>query len=351
VGSLDILRFVAVSLVVVQHYPSPRLLLHYGWTGVDLFFVLSGFLVSGLLFSEYRARGDVDAKRFLVRRGFKIYPPFWSLIAITCAGIVYAGGTVPLKNLFCELAFVQNYGPGLWVHTWSLAVEEHFYFGVAGAFVAWRSPGIRSIILRIPPHIRVLAVPVGVIVVRCFTVALVPARFKLLGMGTHARIDALFSGATIAYFYHAHPEELEAFVRRFRWALGAGALLLLVPLAFVAPWTPFLETIGFTNVYLAFDAVLLLTLYAPQLRGDLPLVPRGMASLGRFSYGTYLWHVPLEEVVLRQHFPRLFSEPSLLGFVVFLALSFAVGIVSTKIVEAPSLRFRDKVFPARATAL
>jgi peptidoglycan/LPS O-acetylase OafA/YrhL len=55
--------------------------------------------------------------------------------------------------------------------------------------------------------------------------------------------------------------------------------------------------------------------------------------------------------VLRQHFPRLFSEPSLLGFVVFLALSFAVGIVSTKIVEAPSLRFRDKVFPARATAL
>ena len=74
--SLDVLRCVAVLLVVGYHMPYYRLWGRIGWIGVDLFFVLSGFLISGLLFREFRDTGSIDVKRFLIRRGLKIYPSF-----------------------------------------------------------------------------------------------------------------------------------------------------------------------------------------------------------------------------------------------------------------------------------
>src|SRR5436189_6436623 len=88
---LDILRVCAVLLVFGRHYPTPAeapefwknlvpVMQRGSWIGVDLFFVLSGFLVSGLLFREYLERGSVQIGRFLVRRAFKIYPAFWAMI-------------------------------------------------------------------------------------------------------------------------------------------------------------------------------------------------------------------------------------------------------------------------------
>lgn len=81
--------------------------------GVDLFFVLRGFLVSGLLFDELAKKGNVRPLRFLIRRGFKIYPAFWLMIALTVA---FRTSVRPLA-VVCELLFLQNYGPGLWVPT------------------------------------------------------------------------------------------------------------------------------------------------------------------------------------------------------------------------------------------
>lgn len=83
---LDCLRGIAVLMVLVHHSPTPlggRLLA--GWTGVDLFFVLSGFLVSGLLFKEHLATGRIHPWRFYLRRGFKIYPNFYVMLCLTAA--------------------------------------------------------------------------------------------------------------------------------------------------------------------------------------------------------------------------------------------------------------------------
>jgi peptidoglycan/LPS O-acetylase OafA/YrhL len=351
-ASLDLLRFVAVSLTLAQHYPVPAIVLHFGWMGVDLFFVLSGFLVTGLLFSEYRARGDADATRFLVRRAFKIYPPFWAMIAVTCAVLYATHARLSAKALACELLFLQNYGPALWVHTWSLAVEEHFYLAAALVFVAWRRPEIRAFVRRIGYPAAVCAVPIGILVLRCASVALIPRNYKLLGSGTHMRLDALFSGSVLAYFYHWHPKELAAFVHRFRVALWVAIPALLAPMAFVETWGYFVETIGFTNVYLAADAALLLTLYAPSLEdGAISSVGRMASVLGRYSYGTYLWHVPLEQMVLVRWTPWMFVPASVHGYLLFAAASFAVGVVLTKLIEAPSLAIRDRLFPGRASAL
>ena len=96
IKAVDFLRFWAVLLVMLRHfnflqngynnfflYNSIQKLVEIGWIGVDMFFVISGFLVSGLIFSEFEKTNAFNAKRFLIRRGFKIYPTFYILILLT----------------------------------------------------------------------------------------------------------------------------------------------------------------------------------------------------------------------------------------------------------------------------
>ena len=127
---LDILRAIAVFLVIFNHggakiWPA---LSHVGWIGVDLFFVLSGFLISGLLFNEYKSCGSVDFRRFFIRRGLKIYPAFYVFLFLTGVLSYIIFHTIVSANRYiAEVFFVQNYYRGIWDHTWSLGVEEHFY--------------------------------------------------------------------------------------------------------------------------------------------------------------------------------------------------------------------------------
>ena len=140
IKQLDLFRAIAILLVIGHHYgvPVPEMplglnhaigtLFDRGWMGVDLFFVISGFLIAGLLFAEFKTTRNIDIKRFLVRRGFKIYPAFYILLACT----VLVGWLIqkpPLSRLalISEFFFVQNYAPQVWVHTWSLGIEEQFY--------------------------------------------------------------------------------------------------------------------------------------------------------------------------------------------------------------------------------
>ena len=97
---------------------------------MDLFFVLSGFLVGGLLFNELRGRGKLDVPRFLIRRGFKIWPSYYVYLA--AVAVLMARRSVPglAASLLPNLLNVQNYFGTPLQHTWSLAVEEHFYLAL-----------------------------------------------------------------------------------------------------------------------------------------------------------------------------------------------------------------------------
>ncbi len=147
---VDILRAVAVLLVMGAHLPVIlferdtaltgllSLWMRCGWAGVDLFFVISGFLVSGLLFREYQANGNIDLPRFLLRRGLKIYPAFYVFLLVTTLYAALAGLDLPTWPQYIgEVFYFQNYGPHIWEHTWSLAVDEHFYLFI-GAFILYR---------------------------------------------------------------------------------------------------------------------------------------------------------------------------------------------------------------------
>ena len=128
---IDFLRGLAILLVLLFHHPLFFHSIRMGWAGVDLFFVLSGFLVSGLYFSEYKKTGDVKIGLFLIRRGFKIYPLFYVVMLITIIYKFILLKSVSINQVLAELFFVQNYFEGIWNHTWSLAIEEHFYFGLS----------------------------------------------------------------------------------------------------------------------------------------------------------------------------------------------------------------------------
>src|ERR1043166_4604044 len=133
---LDLLRLVAIVLVLGRHAEQPPAGVPLasglveswqrgGWVGVDLFFVLSGFLVSGLLFAEFASRGQISVLRFYVRRGWRIYPAFYLLIATTILGRTVFFQAPSGRHVLAEVFFLQSYATGLWNHTWSLAVEEH----------------------------------------------------------------------------------------------------------------------------------------------------------------------------------------------------------------------------------
>jgi peptidoglycan/LPS O-acetylase OafA/YrhL len=116
VRQLDILRAIAVLLVLGRHEHANALWRRCGWVGVDLFFVLSGFLISGLLFSEYKKRGRLDLPRFYIRRGLKIYPSFYVLILATFLVSMHFGRMNGFrKSSFSKTTFTA-FGdtPGRW---------------------------------------------------------------------------------------------------------------------------------------------------------------------------------------------------------------------------------------------
>ena len=364
VKQLDVLRAIAVLLVLCAHVESVVWLKRAGWIGVDLFFVLSGFLVSGLLYNEYKKHGSIKPKLFLLRRGLKIYPAFYVFVVGAVAITLVSGGTLSIRGLLAEVFFVQNYFEGLWGHTWSLCVEEHFYLLLtATVYFLWQRGGAGASPFDSIPRLT-LIIAIVVFAARILTyVYLKPFDFQTHFKPTHLRIDALLFGVCLAYYHHFHRERFVGWVRKFWLPILIFGLLAIVPSAFYDADGTFMSTIGFTLLYLGFGGLLLVLLYCG---GSLPENAKRflrrpanlLAWVGAYSYSIYLWHLIVASLGLtlsRRAYPRVagvFSLPhephSLIEFAFYVLVSVAVGIIMAKIVEMPVLKLRDHYFPARS---
>jgi peptidoglycan/LPS O-acetylase OafA/YrhL len=353
---LDVLRAIAVLLVLGRHHPSYPPFLS-GWIGVDLFFVLSGFLISGLLFVEYKARGTLDLRRFVVRRGFKIYPAFYLMIAVTLLGRPYFGVPSFREPWTPEVFFYQNYVQGLWAHTWSLGVEEHFYLllPLLLLFLCRRSLGKPNPFRAV----MVLLIPIAFVslVLRILVTYRLPYNYFTHLFNTHIRLDSLYFGTAIGYLYHFRPEVLQRLVSsgRRQLALAAASVACLAPCFVFQVEHPFMSTIGLTLTYLGFGGVLVLALHAPLafLGGGSATraVTGALAYAGRHSYSIYLWHVPvLYWVLVRVDGPLHLRRHVGKRFLVYVMLCVAIGVVLAWAVEIPALKLRNRLFPTRAPA-
>ena len=332
----DILRAVAVGLVFCRHSGVP-LAGRFGWVGVDLFFVLSGFLVAGLLFREYRETGCINPWRFLLRRGCKIYPQFYFFIFVTVVGRALIGEPISHRALAAELGFFQNYVVGLWGHTWSLAVEEHFYVLLAIALTLSARSGGANPFRDLPQWITATcALILALRITAWLTCSRVGGSDPLFGhiAPSHLRMDSLLMGVLLSYLHCFRAGELAGFARRFGDWFPVASAALLAPAGLLEQSSPFIYTLGFSMTAMAFSLVLLGVLYPKDPIGH-GVFPRSLARLGRVSYAFYLWHGPMLFLADRLRLPAVAGIP--LAFAGTLGLAFA----STRLIEDPCLRWRE----------
>lgn len=353
---LDILRCVAILFVIFQHGQILEFFDRVGWIGVDLFFVLSGFLISGLLFGEYQRNGSIQVKRFYLRRGFKIYPAFYVLLAFTAAIQFTFLRLSPVSAYLHEALFVQNYLSGLYAHTWSLAVEEHFYIFLPLFLLALVqfSTNKDDPFRMIPAAFIFIAVLCQVF--RAMSAFSHPPDYNSAYYASHNRIDSLFFGVLIGYFYHFRPELLERLMRNLwvRCAIAAGSVIFLSCAYWFDRKTWFFGAIGYVLIYLGCGGILLLSLFVQNvlpeaLAATLRPIGTAFARVGMYSYSIYLWHGAVRVYLLERARTVLhLSLGPVEKFMLFLVESLVVGIVMSILIEYPVLRIRDRLFPSPA---
>jgi peptidoglycan/LPS O-acetylase OafA/YrhL len=244
--------------------------------------------------------------------------------------------------------------------TWSLAVEEHFYLALPLfllLLVRWRKPGATM------PAMPIAA---AVVIVLCTSMRFYfnwnrPFSDLTHSYPTHLRIDGLFFGVLLAYLYHLEPKTLAKFARYPELLLAIG-LALVVPMGFfeVSQYR-FVWTIGFTMLYVGYGCILIACVFSPPGRplGNL-LASRPAAVLawiGVFSYSIFLWHFDLARDPLYawfnpqrmpHHHLSLWWAMVTLAFVTLAVLS---GAALSRLIEFPTLKIRDRLFPARSDAI
>jgi peptidoglycan/LPS O-acetylase OafA/YrhL len=350
---LDILRLVAVLLVLARHIDTPdgknkfiEVLYTGGWVGVDLFFVLSGFLVSGLLFKEYLSRGAIDLPRFLIRRALKIYPAFYVLILFSLlAGIVY-GEHYTRKQIIAELLFLQNYLDSMWNHTWSLAVEEHFYIFIALAIYVLMRIGRMSGTVSFD-QIPLLFCLVFLVAMSCRLLNLAlfdHFSYNSFLFWSHIRFDSLMFGVLISYYWHFGDLEHRCRNIHTGYLLGVGMCLLLPAFFFPVEQFKFISVFGVVLFYLGSGALLVAAMRLKIVTNKLLIL---CAALGASSYSIYLWHMPVKKYIMDLYVNKAMPWGGAGQIVAFVLLSLAVGWLMSKLIEFPVLRIRDRWLPSR----
>lgn len=343
--ALDGVRALAVSLVLAFHAASyllsPAAASRWvpgGFLGVDLFFVLSGFLITTLLLEEHQRRGAISLKSFYARRALRLLPAVGVLLVAEMITAILTRGDLGLEAR--SATAVALYGvnwalvagwsfAGRLGHLWSLSVEEQFY-------LLW--PAFLLLAMR---HRRRTT-----IIVTCAIVGIVAAtglRAWLWSHGadwlsvyvrTDARADELLMGVLLAVAFR---QGWRLPYRLRHVGIGAVAVLLLCATKVHVNGDWLYVRGGFTIVGLA--SVLLI---ASVLDVRTPLARafawRPAVSLGRASYSLYLWHAPVFIVVATQLADRPAAQRLLVGAVVCAVASMA----SYGLVEAPARRLRRK---------
>jgi peptidoglycan/LPS O-acetylase OafA/YrhL len=337
---LDGLRAVAVYLVVLFHAGSDRFT--GGFVGVDVFFVLSGYLVTQILVRDVEATGSVRFGRFYARRFRRLLPA--AFVTLTVTGAVFAAIASPAEVLDSVRAFkaaflyVSNwyfidqsadyFGAELSanpvLHFWSLGVEEQFYLLwpllLAGGFVVTRRLGARQRLgLRV-------AVAAGGLLSVAWALSIRSTDGNRAYFGTDARAYQLLAGALLAL-----TPGLVARARRFRRPVRVGAAVSLAALLLLATDVVALDAIerGVAVTVVTFALILAIE-SAEGGWVNAALSTRTMTYLGKVSYGTYLWHWPVIVVATRR-----FELSPVAMIAIAALLATALASLSFQLLERP----------------
>lgn len=339
---LDGLRGISILFVLFLHL-TPELM-PGGYLGVDIFFVLSGFLITSLLLQEWARQGSISLKDFYFRRALRLGPALVAYLLLLgvyaffflkreYAAEIYTGILLTLSYVSnWVLALKPDYPIGILAITWSLAVEEQFY-------LLW--PLILLILLkRVRWRWIIFAVVLGLVVLTVHRSLLwkTGASFRRLYYATDTRADGLMLGCLVGCLvsWGLLPKS-----RFFDFGLKSLALVSALFLTYVVLTIKSSNPILFQGVLalaaLAIAIIITVVVVWPESRGIKILRFRPLVWVGRISYGLYLWHWPVRGFVFKSAAP-----PSTRQIVTAAILSFAIASLSFYFVERPFLLWKKR---------
>jgi peptidoglycan/LPS O-acetylase OafA/YrhL len=345
-GSLDGLRCLSIVAVVWHHsrlHASPPGLLAHGFLGVDLFFVISGFLITTLLLRERAQTGGISLGRFWMRRTLRIFPPYFALLFLVAIalGLIFPGARMR-QPFFAELPYLVTYTSNwievttLFAITWSLATEEQFYLvwptleRFAARFVAPAIAG--ALLLNQALNFGWLDGAVEAVT------GLPRSALPVL----QATFTPILLGAALAHGLAAEgPFRRIAGLLGARWAAPAALALVLALAASPGSLTggPRLA------IHLAMTGLVAACVVREDngLASALRFGPA--ARIGAVSYGVYLYHLFAMHAVGRLGDVLGGVESSALRFGATLALSVVVAEISYRWFESRFLRLKTRFEP------
>ena len=353
---LDLLRAIAIVWVMLFHSfllgglgPDWSWLSRFGWMGVDLFFVLSGFLIGGQVLAPLARGARLSFADFYLRRAFRILPAYLAVLALYLAwpGFREAAGMEPWwKFLSFTMNLSIDYGRhSAFSHAWSLCVEEHFY---------WLFPLLAVGLLKRPAMWKFVALCVAIVLGGIVLRAAIWTHgmqtdptmnrnwfVEDLYYPTWNRLDGLLCGVALAAWKTFRPEAWSA-ARRYA-NLGLAAGLLVMALAF---WL-FQDRVGLLGNTLGWPVLSLglgLLVFAGADRDSLigrRTLP-GVGWLAAISYSLYLMHKATYHVV-QEHWGASLAGTGVLAFAVYGVTAILAGAALHYAVERPFLRLRVRI--------
>lgn len=343
VSSLDVFRSVAIVVVVLFHFNN---FLPYGNLGVDLFFVISGFLVGGILIRKFQEQEKIVFSQFILQRGFKIWPSYYVFVIL--AGIlsyVFYRNLEPAIVLSIDqysrlLLFYQNYTGGtviIFGHVWSLCVEEHFYIILPILFLIVNKLGSNpSSRLRLF-WMMIFGFIISGVLFKCFSINFL--RSKDTFSGTHNRLDALGWGLLLAAIHILHEKWFRTLqIRKYFFLLGIFLFALMIFILETGDSYFFMKVVFRSVIPISFFLMIGGTLYH-DFSSWLPL-----RFISYYSYNWYLWHPLFGSLVI------YFFGSGIPGLLVYIGFTFLVAMVLTILIEEPVLRWRDRLMPSLFSA-
>ncbi|MEO1206681.1 MAG: acyltransferase family protein [Pseudomonadota bacterium] len=332
---IDGLRAIAVIVVVIFHaFPA---LLPGGYVGVDVFFVISGFLITAIIRNDLEA-GNFSLLKFYAKRARRLLPASLTVFFVSFLAAAFVmspddfrhfGRSLTAATLFfSNIYFAGKTGyfdapahdrPLL--HTWSLSIEEQFY-------IAWA-----PLLLLLVPRLRTPTIALGLVIVCIPLIAwseyMAQTQANRAYFATEARIWELLVGATLAFVY----DKWRISKRTAELLVGAGLVAIFASVTWLSRETPF-PGIAALPACLGTAAILLATQHHNQLRIAHWLTIRPLVFIGLISYSLYLWHWPVLT------FGRLLLErtPTPFETVLLIALAGLLAVLSWRYIEQPFRR-------------
>jgi peptidoglycan/LPS O-acetylase OafA/YrhL len=341
---LDGIRGAGVFVVMLSHlgfqYVDGSIVL------MDLFFVLSGFLITALLMQEQQRTGEINLKNFYTRRALRLFPALFSLLAVCALYMLVQppdGAAKTLKIILHALFYVGNwvqaYSPtevmGPLNHTWSLSLEEQFYtlWPVALLLLLASRMKRRHLILLLLAGAAFSAIERAVL----YTGGATRNRVYY-GLDTH--LDALLIGCVIGLLatWNLLPQQ-GTWKKAIKHGGRISALVLLASVVFFTRTSPFLYEGGLLFINLASALLILEVVIHPE--GGIARVLQFplLVWLGELSYGLYLWHYPIF---------RQFQWGGISGAALKIVLSIGVAAASYYLLERRFLNLKTRFSPGAA---